>query len=99
MQRIAIPACWPSEEWPRRSLASKLSVAVQATQVNRLVAQVVNRSNVPDRAAAGPHQDGVRDRLWTRELYSWQQGTIADAGRTKEGALALNQIVHAKNAS
>ena len=49
-------------------------------QMNGLVSQVMNRTNVPDRSAAGTHENRMGDRFLTGEFYARQQGAIADAG-------------------
>src|SRR5262249_1705045 len=84
--------------FPGRVCASQFVVPADAAQVDGLVFQVVDRADVTDGAAAGPHQDGVRDRLLAREPHPRQQRTVADPGRAEHGALAVHQFVHPKHA-
>ena len=70
---------------------------MQTAQVNRLMAQIVNGSNIPDGAAAGAHENRVRDGLLAREPHARQQRAIADAGRTEQSTLALDELVHAED--
>src|SRR5262245_3442820 len=78
--------------------ASKLSITVQAAQVNGLVRQGLDRTDVADRPTAGAHEDGMRHRLLAHHLHAWQQRTVTDAGRAEQGALALDQVVHTEDA-
>src|SRR5438067_10741789 len=71
---------------------------MQTAEVNRFVSQVVHGADIADCPAAVAHKNRVSDGLLTGELHARQQGTIADAGRAKKGALALDELVHAENA-
>ena len=72
---------------------------MQTAEVDGLVSQVVNGPNISDGAAAGAHENRVRDGLLAREPHARQQRAIADAGRTEQSALALDELVHAENVS
>src|SRR5436190_1783673 len=58
------------------------------------MAQVVDGADVAGGAAAGAHEDGVRDRLLAGQTHARQEWAVADPRRAEQGALALHQIVH-----
>src|SRR5262249_33870414 len=76
----------------------ELPVAVQAAQGDGLVPQVVDRPDGADGAAAGAHEDRVRDRRVAGQLDARQQPAVADAGGAEDGALAPYQVVGAEDA-
>jgi len=60
--------------------------------VDRFLLQIVDRPDVADRAAFGPHQDGVGDRFVSDQLHPGNQRAVTDAPGTEKGTFGFHQI-------
>jgi len=73
-------------------------VLLIAAEMNGLRFQAVHGADVPHRAAAGAHQDRMRDRFRPNQFDTGQQRTVADAGRAEDCTIPFHHVVHRVNA-
>src|SRR5687768_12073935 len=79
------------------SAGSQLAVSALAAQVDGLVLEVVDGADVADGAAAGAHQDAVRDGFLAHQLDARNERAVANAGCAEDAAVAPDEIFGMKN--